>query len=348
MTTAYAPTDTDDEIEFPSESARMAIAHYTAPVRDLASPSEIHAAMMQLDEAEFLAEIMGSALDKWFYSFKVSGKLVEGVSAKGAHEFARLRAEQGFPIRFPLDGIRYEEASENGEAGVRVFIVAREVRTSQEAIGMAFYPYHNERAIKDRDGNILKIVKEFDKYAGRKAMSVAERNAILRLTPEQVIVAALKGRAQAIARNEALVTERARVAMLARPEAQRTVVAPGAPPKALADPYAPPTAAPAAAPSAAANGLPACPVCGGEMWDNREKRTNPRSPDFKCKNGPRARGEPGCTGVIWPSKAATADAAPAAAAPAAPAAPAATAAPGELPLDDTKPATQRTNALREG
>jgi hypothetical protein len=36
-----------------------------------------------------------------------------------------------------------------------------------------------------------------------------------------------------------------------------------------------------------------CPLCGGEMWDNRQRKTNPKQPDFKCK-------DPQCTGVIWP------------------------------------------------
>lgn len=47
---------------------------------------------------------------------------------------------------------------------------------------------------------------------------------------------------------------------------------------------------------------PSCPKCQGGMWDNRVGKTNPRAPDFKCKDR-------GCDGVIWPPK----DAAPAAA-----------------------------------
>lgn len=40
---------------------------------------------------------------------------------------------------------------------------------------------------------------------------------------------------------------------------------------------------------------PPCPVCGGQMWDNREGKKNPKAPDFKCKNKD-------CKGVIWPPK----------------------------------------------
>lgn len=29
---------------------------------------------------------------------------------------------------------------------------------------------------------------------------------------------------------------------------------------------------------------PICPNCGGEMWDNRQSKKNPKMPDFRCKN----------------------------------------------------------------
>lgn len=38
-----------------------------------------------------------------------------------------------------------------------------------------------------------------------------------------------------------------------------------------------------------------CPKCGSEMWDNRGKKTNPKAPDFKCKNQD-------CGHAIWPPK----------------------------------------------
>ena len=40
---------------------------------------------------------------------------------------------------------------------------------------------------------------------------------------------------------------------------------------------------------------PGCPACGGPMWDNREGKTNPKAPDFKCK-----KGRDQCNGAIWP------------------------------------------------
>jgi hypothetical protein len=55
-------------------------------------------------------------------------------------------------------------------------------------------------------------------------------------------------------------------------------------------------------PQPPADGMPACPICGGAMWDDRLGKRNPRAPDFKCKNKPRERGGPGCEGVIWPAR----------------------------------------------
>lgn len=62
------------------------------------------------------------------------------------------------------------------------------------------------------------------------------------------------------------------------------------------DPAAPPPA-PAGTPDD-----PACPVCGGKMWDDRRTKRNPRAPDFKCRNKPKVQGGPGCPGVIWPPR----------------------------------------------
>ena len=50
---------------------------------------------------------------------------------------------------------------------------------------------------------------------------------------------------------------------------------------------------------------PACPKCGGDMWDNRVGKRNPRAPDFKCKDRE-------CDGVVWPPRDANLAATPAA------------------------------------
>lgn len=54
---------------------------------------------------------------------------------------------------------------------------------------------------------------------------------------------------------------------------------------------------PAPAPAdAAPASTPACPKCGGPVWDNRVGKKNPAAPDFKCK-------DKACDGAIWPPKA---------------------------------------------
>ena len=45
---------------------------------------------------------------------------------------------------------------------------------------------------------------------------------------------------------------------------------------------------------------PPCPICKGQMWDNRKDNTSGTRPNFKCKNAPKTRGGPGCAGVWWP------------------------------------------------
>ena len=44
-----------------------------------------------------------------------------------------------------------------------------------------------------------------------------------------------------------------------------------------------------------ADGSPACPTCGGRMWDNRAAKRNAKAPDFKCRNRD-------CDGRLWPGQ----------------------------------------------
>lgn len=39
--------------------------------------------------------------------------------------------------------------------------------------------------------------------------------------------------------------------------------------------------------------------CGSEMWDNRAKKTNPKGPDFKCKNVDCKLGKGGTPKAVW-------------------------------------------------
>jgi len=55
------------------------------------------------------------------------------------------------------------------------------------------------------------------------------------------------------------------------------------------------SSAPAGDATASPGAAPACPKCGGLMWDNRAGKKNPKAPDFKCR-------DKNCDGVIWPPK----------------------------------------------
>jgi len=60
--------------------------------------------------------------------------------------------------------------------------------------------------------------------------------------------------------------------------------------------YAAPRPTPAGRPSATQGNDPLCPKCGKEMWCNIGKKTNPKAPDYKCKDKEH------CDGVIWPPR----------------------------------------------
>jgi hypothetical protein len=47
--------------------------------------------------------------------------------------------------------------------------------------------------------------------------------------------------------------------------------------------------------AAIASDVPPCPKCEGRMWDNRIGKTNPKAPDFKCRDR-------SCDGVVWPER----------------------------------------------
>lgn len=60
---------------------------------------------------------------------------------------------------------------------------------------------------------------------------------------------------------------------------------------------APASARPAPAPAPQVE-VPACPKCGGQMWDNREGKQNPKAPDFKCRDK-NCKDDKGYTTSLW-------------------------------------------------
>lgn len=244
--------------------ATAALVRRAPTVVELASPEEVAAAIRQRDDQQILAQILGEAITEWFYEFRVQGKLVEGVSVTGAAEFARIRAEQGFPIRFPPGAIAVEELHQNGEPGIRVTVVARCARTGAEGVGMAFYPWYTT----NRDGN-----RRLDDKADRKALSVAKRNAILDLIPEAQVRALLKARKELVERNEARIRteiqQANRQAIASRKEARRVLA--GGPQPIVVHEYGE-QAAPASAQPAQAENAPSAPSAELALDDRKTKR----------------------------------------------------------------------------
>lgn len=182
----------------------------TAPVRPApkpvgGSPESLVDMIRENDQSAELEVILDEVLDSWFYEYEnpeEPGKMIEGVSATGAREIARLRAQKGNPIRFPMDQMRVEdEVQFLDQVGVRVTVIARDAKSGQDSIGMAFYPYYP--MIETGDGKMKKSPVR-DEYADRKALGVAERNAILGLVEETLVIRVLKARKLFIRRNAAL------------------------------------------------------------------------------------------------------------------------------------------------
>lgn len=242
------------------------------PLMELESPEAVREMIRRRDEQQLLGLIMGQVTDKWFYEFEVKGKLIEGVSVVGAAEFARIAGEFGYPIRYAPYGISTIEITYRGELGVQSTVIRRNYRTGAEGSGQAFYPWYVER--KRKDGSIERVL---DDKADRKALAVADRNAILDLIPEATIVAVLRERKRLAAANQDRQAAAADAAVAsftgAAPESRR--LASGAP-----------------------GSDPACPKCGSAMSNNaaknRERAAEGKKPMplWKCK-------DQSCEGLIW-------------------------------------------------
>jgi hypothetical protein len=167
----------------------------------LSSPSEIAAIIAERDEDQILRTMAGEVVTEFYYEFEIDGKPIVGISATGAEEFARIRADAGFPIRFPPGSITMDEVTQNDVRGIRVIAVARDCRSGGDGIGMVFEPWMVERKVRER-GKVVGVKMVKNDMADRKAFSKARRNAILSLLPEQQILVLLRERKKLIAVNE--------------------------------------------------------------------------------------------------------------------------------------------------
>ena len=74
-------------------------------------------------------------------------------------------------------------------------------------------------------------------------------------------------------------------------ESSHRTAAPSSTARAAVNPKLPASGAPVA--------VPPCPQCGGEMWDNRGRKKNPKAPDFVCKDKQGCKDDKGYTTGLW-------------------------------------------------
>lgn len=137
------------------------------------------------DEDAILRAMLAEVTPDWFYEFEDENKKKAwGFGKTGVMEYARIRGELGFPIRFNPSGISVSECMRDRDRGIQATVVVRDVVSGSEGIGHAFYPhYTGDRNDPERQAR-----------NDRAALSVAKRNAILDLIPEYHVHALLKAR----------------------------------------------------------------------------------------------------------------------------------------------------------
>lgn len=114
------------------------------------------------DENQILAELQGSFLKKFVYSFKVGGKAVTGISWAGIKEIA-----------YRLKGIDTEIQKFEETDTHYIFIVKATNKDVGSRLGVSNQP--------------KMIGKKVDQFALQKALSKAQRNAIRGVIPEATI-----------------------------------------------------------------------------------------------------------------------------------------------------------------
>ena len=139
-------------------------------------------------------------------------------------------------------------------------------------IAHELYAYEQNWVQVDGDGRYAKPLEDPQAaYDRRHAGAVGANGGTGRTTPSKGVAAT--------------------VADLPARRQRKSAVAESAP----AEVAAPDDDSPAAALAAVDASTPACPKCGGRMWDNRATKRNPKAPDYKCRDR-------SCDGVVWPPR----------------------------------------------
>ena len=148
-------------------------------------PPEAYELLDQRDEAQILAEIKGQIINEMFYSFRIGGKEVTGISWVGTKEIARQYGN------VHMDFVDLKDMDTEYMAIVR----ATDTRTGTGMLGTSIQSKQMEIHDLDKDGKWLKDENgryithlEPDKFASTKAISKAQRNAIRAIIPERFLI----------------------------------------------------------------------------------------------------------------------------------------------------------------
>jgi hypothetical protein len=148
-------------------------------------PDDVFRAMDALDELQILEALEGRPSEVMVYSFSSGGKTQTGLSFAGVSEVVRTMNAEGY-TSIEVDGSVppvIEEVQEEDESGkvityIQATVFARDTRNGGGLWGTARQPKFQVF----RDANKK---PQLDKFARTKALSKAQRNAMLPLTPVQ-------------------------------------------------------------------------------------------------------------------------------------------------------------------
>jgi hypothetical protein len=149
-------------------------------------PDDVFRVMDDYDAQQILDELQGRPADVMVYSFGSGGNRKTGLSYRGVAEIARTLNEHGMAsIRVSSDPPIFEEVQEDDESGatityVQATVYAEDTRNGGGNWGTArqqkFMVYREQE-----DGS--RKTPTLDKFARAKALSKAQRNAMLPLLP---------------------------------------------------------------------------------------------------------------------------------------------------------------------
>ena len=135
---------------------------------------------VERDEALIIADLEDRYIEEFVYSFQQGGKTVTGLSWKGVQEAAR---EMG-GIQVPMEKVKIDET----ETHVHVIVEAIDSNRDASRLGSASQP--KQMTVKGKQVD--------DPFAYQKAISKAQRNAMMQLIPQTVIKAWVEQRLETV------------------------------------------------------------------------------------------------------------------------------------------------------